>query len=357
MQSPVLLSCCLLLSGCALRPDGAGVPRELLPDPTYAKWFNLRGLGQPDDDGKVKGVFRTSGAVGAPVWTLAQWASKHSFADPSVTHQAQLGTHRFEIANPSKRVVVDSRRGELELGLFASACYDRPRQKGESWPHLLASAALTDTRYPSYTCRVESLQRLDVSLSCRLDSFMDKNPRPDPNLHAAQFQLFLYVQNLTKGDDGFGDMLWFGIPIFDNRYPLKEESYQRDGGKAGASGKFIYSLPGKVCLVNSQGFVEGRRLLAGKDARWVDIRVDVAPWLKHAYALARKNGYLATTELKDLYVSGLNIGWEMPGTYDAVMRLRDFSLKATPQPSVPLSPVQPLAAREGSTPAAPLPKP
>ncbi len=336
MQLRIVACTCLLLTGCASRtdPSAAAAPHELLPDPTYAGWFHLRGLGLPTDDGLDKGVFRSSGKVGQPVWTLAQWASRHSLADPAATRQLQLDDHLFAITNASKRVTVDSRRGEIELALFASACYDRPRQQGESWPHLLASAPLTDTRYPSFSCRVAPMKKLDVSFACRLDSFIDRHPEANPKLHAAQFQLFLYVQNLTQGDDGFGDMLWFGIPIFDNRFPLKDESYQRDGGKADASGKFIYSLPSKACLAEGEGFVRDGRLLEGKSARWVEFRADVAPWIVYAFQLARKNGFLATTELRDLYVSGLNFGWEMTGAYDASMRLRGLSIVATPNPPV-----------------------
>jgi hypothetical protein len=282
-------------------------------------------------------VFRTAEPVGEPAWTLAQWASKHSLADPAVTRQTTLDAHRFEIANASKRVAVDTRRGALELGLSASACYDRPRRPGESWPHLLASAALTDPRHPSDACRVDAMKRLDVSLACRLTEFADKNPDANPGLHAAQFQLFLYVQNLTPGDDGFGDMLWFGIPVFDNRRPQKEETYQRDGGKADASGKFIYSLASDACQPHGQTFFRDGRVDAGPEARWTQLRVDAAPWILRAFTLARQSGYLATTELKDLYVSGLNFGWEMPGTYDAVMQVRGFSLRATPLPSPTLS--------------------
>ncbi len=350
-RSLILLS--LLLAGCVTTSNSPDAPRELLPDPTFAQWFSIRGLGQPDDDGGVKGVFRTSVAkTSTPVWTLAQWASKHSLADPACTRQTRLTTDRFQIANPSKRVIVDSRHGEIELGIFASACYDSPRQLNQPWPHLLAEAALTDTRYPSDFCRVEQMKRLDVSMECRLTEFADKHPNADPGLHAAQFQLFLYVQNLTPGDDGYGDMLWFGIPLFDNRHPLKEESYQRDSGKPDASGKFIYTLPSKACLPKGQTFFKGDRIAADRDARWTAVRIDVAPWIVYAYKLARKNGYLPNTELKDLYVSGLNFGWELPGTYDAVMQVRRFSLMATPQPPVPLAAVQPPAAREDARPPA-----
>lgn len=352
---------CALLAGCASRtdPNDPRLPRELVPDPTFAGWFHIRGLGVPDDDGAVQGVFRSSGKVGKPAWTLAQWASRHNLADPAASRQLQLDADRFAITNASKRVVVNSRTGEIELGLFASACYGHARRAGESWPHLLASVPLTDTRYASEACRVTGMKRLDVSFSCRLDTFADRQPKADPKLHAAQFQLFLYVQNLKQGDDGFGDMMWFGIPVFDNRFPVKEEHYQRDGGKADASGKFIYGLSSKVCLADSEGFVRNNRLLAGKDARWVDFRANVAPWIVYAYKLARKNGFLATTELQDLYVSGLNFGWEMPGAYDASMRLRDLSLVSTPYPPAPLSAPPPNAPadKDARPPKASPPKP
>lgn len=357
MKTRLLVCLCALLAGCASRtdPNGPDAPRELLSDPSFSDWFQIRGLGLPTDDGKVKGVFRTSGKVGEPVWTIAQWASKHSLADPSVTRQITLGESLFAITNLSKRVTVDTARGEVELALFASSCYDQPRKRGESWPHLLVSTLLADTRYPTRICHVTDLKRLDVSFSCRLDSFADREPEADPDLHAAQFQLFIYVQNLKQGDDGFGDMMWFGIPIFDNRYPVKDESCQRDGGKAGASDKFIFSMPSRACLRGGEGFVRKGRLLAGEHARWVDFRVDVAPWMVYAYKLARKKGFFPSTDLQDLYVSGLNVGWEMPGAYDASMRLRGLSIVATPnEPAAPLATSKPAAAVR-QPPSKPLP--
>lgn len=317
----------LLLAGCTSTRDQRN-SAQLLPDPTFAQWFDIRGLGIPTDDGGVKGVFRSSAdKVGTPVWSLAQWASKHNLADPAVTRQTRLAKHRFQIVNPSKRVIVDSRRGEIELGLFASACYERPRRANEPWPHLLVSAALTDTRYPSGLCRVASMQRLDVALECRLTAFADKHPEADPDLHAAQFQLFLYVQDLNTDSPGYGDMLWFGIPVFDSRRPTKEETFQRDGGKPDASGRFIYSLPTKACQPEGATFFKNGKACADERGDWTRIRINAAPWIVYAYQLARKNGYLKDTELADLYVSGLNFGWEMPGTYDASMQVRGFSIR------------------------------
>ena len=325
---PLWMSCLVLLAGCATQ-DIARDAQELLPDPTFSQWISIRGLGQPWDDGNTKGVFRTTAEQSAaPVWRIGQWASKHSLADPAVTRQTQLNKHRFLIENPSKRVIVDSRRGEFELGITASACYDRPRQANEPWPHLLVETALTDKRYPGASYRVETMRRLDVAMDCRLTGFKDNHPEgAKPSLHAAQFQLFLYVQNLNTESPGYGDMLWFGIPIFDNRRPASDEHYQRDGGKPDASGKFIYILPTNASQPKGSTIFKDGKIVAAPNADWMDIRVDALPWIHRAYELARKGGYFPQTEFTDLYVSGLNLGWEMPGIYDATMQVRGFSIR------------------------------
>ena len=324
----VWMGCLPLLAGCVTQdlPRDVG---ELLPDPTFSQWFHIKGLGQPWDDGKPQGIFRSSAELlGTPVWGLAQWAAPPSLADPAATRQYRSGADTFVISNASKRVTVDSRRGEIELAVSASACHERPRRRNEPWPHLLAEAPLTDKRHPSEACRVEAMTRLDVSLDCCLAAFEDRHPDANPSLHAAQFQLFLYVQNLNTESPGYGDMLWFGIPVFDNRRPgAPGEHYQRDGGKPDASSKFIYAMPASACQPNGNTFFKNGAPAASP--AWTAIRADVLPFIRRACTLAREGGYLAATDPADLYVSGLNIGWEMPGTYDAAMRIRRFSISRT----------------------------
>ena len=314
-------------AGCATHP-GARDGQELLSDASFSRWMAIKGLGAPWDDGGRRGVFRTSPEmVGDPVWSLAQWASTHDLADPAITRQTQPAPHIFEIANPSKRIVVDSRAGELELELTASACYSAPRRKGDSWPHLLAECSFTDKRNPQASCRLISMKRLDVSLESRLVKFEDHHPAADPNLHAAQFQLFLYVQNLNTASPGYGDMLWFGIPIFDNRNPSSSERYKRDDGKSDASGKFIYAMPADACQPHGAAFFRQGEVHIARSG-WTLVRANVLPWLRRAIELAHNSGYLASSTLPDLYVSAMNIGWEMPGTYDASMRLRRLSIQS-----------------------------
>ncbi len=316
-----------LLCGCATPkyiPD-----RNLIEDPHFVNWFSIRGLGGDADDGKVQSVFPSSReSLGKPSWRIAQWGSKYNFADPSVTVKRELSKHLFQLENRSKRFTVDSGRGVVEMGLFASACYDRPRAQGEYWPHLLISCPFTDTGAPDGHCRVEHIKKLTLNLDCKLLHYDDRHPGADPALHAAQFLLHIIVQNLTLGDDGYGDMLWFGVPIFDNRREIITEHYSRDGGKPDASGKFIFTMAHEAVRPRESTFYRNGAPAAGDDTATVPTRVDLIPWIHYAFQLARKNGFMQSTSFRDLHVSGMNLGWEMPGTYDAVMRVSNLSLIA-----------------------------
>ncbi|MDD2601116.1 MAG: hypothetical protein PHO37_18140 [Kiritimatiellae bacterium] len=316
----------LLIGGCVTTkyiPD-----RNLIEDPQFANWFNIRGLGGDVDDGKNQGVFPSAEKIGKPSWSIAQWGSRHNLADPKITKTEQLSPHVFQISNASKLFKVNSLRGELEMGLFASACNDAPRAQGEPWPHLLVSAPLVDVRVPSGFCKVENIKQLNLTLNCQLLSFKDNHPNPDPALHAAQFLLHLYVQNLTKDDDGFGDMLWFQVPIFDNRHVIIEEKYKHDNGKPDASGKFIFTMAHKVLRSEKDIFFKNGAVEAGEESKVIPTQAELIPWIHYAFQMARKQGFMQTTSFRDLYISGINLGWEMPGTYDATMRVSNLSLTA-----------------------------
>jgi len=317
----------IIICGCTTTkpiPD-----RDLIEDPKFVNWFNIRGLGGGIDDGRNQGIFPSSSEnIGKPTWRIAQWGSKYNFADPKVTSQKEISKHVFQIENPSKRFKVDSQNGVVEMGLFASACYDHPRKEGEYWPHLLISCPFTDTRIPSGDCRLQYIKKLSLNLDCKLLNYEDKHPAADPSLHAAHFLLHIIVQNLTKGDDGYGDMLWFGIPIFDNRHEIIMENYSEDNGKPDASGKFIFNMSHKTVRPENKTFFKEGKIVAGENTQVIPTNVDILPWIHYAFQLARKNGFMQTTSFRDLYVSGMNIGWEMPGTYDATMRVSNLSLIA-----------------------------
>jgi hypothetical protein len=304
---------------------------ELIKDPVFRSGFNVRGLSSVKDGTAVRAVFNYGKDGPEPFWVLAQWDSKYSFADPSVTHFKDEGDGIYKYINPSKLVTVDTKKGSISMKEYASECYDKPRKAGEAWPHLLIEAGFcesgNDNNYKE-KINISAMERLNIHLKTRLTYFEDRmDGNADASLHAAQFLLYLYVQNLSsKNEPGYGDKIWFGLPIFDSRYEFSPQYSGEDAGKDDASHQFIYNV-GAADFLWENFFKDGKPF-GSIDNKWVNIEIDVLPHIKAAYKTARERGYLKETAFEKLYVSGMNMGWELPGTYDVEMQVEDLGIDA-----------------------------
>lgn len=69
-----------------------------------------------------------------------------------------------------------------------------------------------------------------MQLSQKLTFFQDHmGEDANPSLHAGSLYLYLYVKGTNS--KGSTEMMWFGIPLFDNRYPFPGEAGIQDGGQ------------------------------------------------------------------------------------------------------------------------------
>jgi hypothetical protein len=91
----------------------------------------------------------------------------------------------------------------------------------------------------------------------------------------------------------------------------------QDAGKDDATGKFIYSIDGGE--VNT---------LPLKTKTWVTFQQDLLPYIKAGLQEAGKRGYLHDTDPGHYAVVNMNLGWEIPGTYDAAIQVRDLQIHA-----------------------------
>lgn len=121
-------------------------------------------------------------------------------------------------------------------------------------------------------------------------------------------------------------MMWFGIPLFDNRYPFPGEAGIQDGGKDDASGLFIYNVPSRG--FTNMSFTQNGTPVGSEDNDWMNIDIDLIPTIKRALVLANQKGFMQGVTMDTLFVDGMNLGWEMPGTYDAEMKIKNLSLKS-----------------------------
>jgi len=253
---------------------------------------------------------------GKPAWRLCQWATKYSLADTPCV-QGQHGDVSYE--NPGKRVVVggpDSPNRDLILDIRGGTEYgDAPRKAGQGWPHLLVEQ---DAPKPF---RLDSLERIDLNVSVKLLHCTSHMTETDynPGLHAAQFQLFFIVKNVNPEAKDYRDFFWFGVPFFDNRRKSPQAYMAKDGGKADATGKFIYTVAAADLGIASL-----------HDRQWVSVDTNLLPHIKHGLAEAVKRGYLNSGDLRDYAVVNMNMGWEIPGTFDAAVQVKDLKISAVP---------------------------
>ncbi len=283
----------------------------LFADPGFRRGFVLS-FPSSKMGWKPAGVLRPRPDGPEPRWRLAQWGTRHSLAGAKPKKRG--GTVVFE--NAAKRVVIGVGGGaqsDLTLEIRGSREYGRgDRKRGEAWPHLLVDQQATGL------IRLNELQSLDLTIDVRLGGVKaNRESGYDRNLHSAQFQLFLVVRNVERESADFGNFLWFGVPLYDQRHEYPPGHQAKDAGKDDASGKFIYSVSGREILPEPL-----------KPGRWVRVETNLLPKIRTALETAVARGFLDASNPQQYAIAAMNLGWELTGNFDATADVRGFDVRA-----------------------------
>ncbi len=351
----ILASFLLLAASCGGKgdnssssvPDSSSEPEygyvSLLSDKKFERGFDVRGLGRPiyGDEVETFGpLFDTVARFDyeknmdkAAFWQIHQWATRYPFHDKENTTDdfnyrfTDQGGSKYLYENRSKTVGVDTSTGEFRLGLKASECYVHgDRTEGQEWPHLLVACDIGNARNPSPEMSVAESSSVKVHLEAKLNSYEDKMTSPaNPNLHSAICMFYLYVSHRPEGSTAFTDMMWLGFTVFDNRsaYP-SGMSGPDEGTKDSATGKWIYNVKSTEFVGPDNNFYDlDNNLLEDK---WVTIDIEMMPHIMTALADAQRGGLMKGATLDTLYINGMYVGFELPGTYDLDMSFRNLDI-------------------------------
>ncbi len=285
----------------------APATRELIRDPHFQAGFHLIGPKpcQRVAYGRLAGVSTAT----APVWDLDQWSSRFPLA-AAEPRPLKPGVRRW--ANAGKTVTlgaIGTEEADLALGVNAIDDYDRrARKDGEPWVHLLVEQSFT------HPLSLTEIQSARLQLKARLlRSELHRTPDHSPDRHAAQFQLFLTLQNRNLDSAGHGKLVWFGVPLYDDRSRFPKEHKHQD---TGGTSMFIFTPGGEVYSDRS-----------AHDRDWIRVDKDLRPLFLEALETAWRRGFLTESrDLSDYRVTGMNLGWEVPGLFDVDMQVRDLSL-------------------------------
>ena len=245
-----------------------------------------------------------------PKWRLDQWGTRFSLED---VQEQVMGDGIRLLENKGKRVKI------LPGGLAGQGIYlevngdaeygGKLRQYGEAWPHLLIEQTLQ--KHPFH-----KFESLNFSVEFYVEKCVAATDKPlDNGLHTAHISAFMTVHNINPNSKGFNDMIWFGLPLYDVRYPIPRGHQALDVGKADATGKFI-------CTIAGERFFD-QPVNIGV---WHTLSCDLLPLIHEALAASQAKGFLTDTVYEDLVATSFNLGWEVPGPYYCAITLRNLDL-------------------------------
>ncbi len=302
-----------------------------VPETTYEKYTNAgykalfndpfikNGVTVLKPDGETAGVISGTNANGEAHWVFPQWGSKYDlynyvkrnfFNGGNAFTYISAGKTVDGVEIPAKILTIDSTDGSIYMELNAQVEYDAPRQDGEEWPHTLLSQD-----FGPDLVHVSELEDLVMNMSYEITKFEDcMGSAADSSKHCAQLVWYITIQNRTEGHQDYGKYVWFGITLWDNRNSGAAFGgfAAEDAGKEDATHAFIYQP--SSALVHPNG-----KCPVVNEYRTVDFHLlDVA---KTAFETAKARGYLGDTTWEDLYIGGMNFGFEVTGTYNVATQI------------------------------------
>ncbi|MDR2757436.1 MAG: hypothetical protein LBC20_17215 [Planctomycetaceae bacterium] len=282
---------------------------QVLDDRNYSQGFTI--LGTKHDQPKRIETFGQEGVT--PRWQIAQWHSKGTL------DCLDLDENTIKFSDPYKSVLLNRQTGAINLTVLASKEWNNvPREShSEPWPHLLLSQSPFTN-----PINIAHAQEIRVTFDFEL-TLLQKYGEQKNNLHTAQVGWFLYLKNTNKQSKGFHDFLWFGISLFDSRRDFTSTYAAQDF--AMPNGKFIYTIGNKTYLT--------KKVEVGQRQK---IQYDILPEVQKALDTAHQKGFIVHSNIQDMVFDGMNIGWEIPGVYDAGMTFYQLSVEVIKKSKIPL---------------------
>lgn len=303
----------ILCTSCTITGKKQFYTVELLQDPYFKNGLAVSPL-SPDivqQSGGFKNAntdtlyFRQKSC--APIWQLAQWWSRYDLKKSVSIIQAEDNTYTY--SNPGKTVRLSGKT--LLLDVKASNEYKHPRQINEPWVHLLIQQDF------SQQPNIGQLEALFLQMNLRITHCENKMPADayDESLHTAQSPFYFYLKNNNPQSKDFNSALWVGIPSFDYRYKTlaKEPTIHWDKGTS----TYIYTIPPQLLWGD----------ISFHDFKWHKLYSDILPYIRQAVAAMQEKGEFSDTSLNDLIITGMNFGWEIPGTFDAGLEIKNIRIR------------------------------
>lgn len=343
---PVLLLCLLFALGAlgcgentppVKEPPAQEKGVEALVDTKFDYGFRLFGPDSRFHQTIPWAMFQSDDAIDDPIWKLGTWGCFVNYwLDSETTFIEGANTYTYParpltvtesdgwrtIENGTTTVSL-SQNGSIRLAQNSGMEYgvtpaytdapraSLPRRDGEAWPHLLIEQSIPNNM------RLSQMEKAEVSIKFTVDRCQAAaGVTQNSNMHAAQFQWILAVRCDDPQKASYGKYYWFSLPLYDSRETDSKGGMFADSGKEDATDSLIYTT--------ASTFMLGE---VGQVGKTYDVTVDALPELKKAFATAQSKGWFGDCTLDDMRIENTNIGWELPGVFDACVQIDKLSMR------------------------------
>ena len=269
---------------------------NILADPTFQNGFKLINT-REEGGGVVKILPARDGSTDHTSWMVAQWWNNNLLQNGTET----VTDTTYSIKDASKEVAVDWEKGMLTLTLNASQELTAP--SATKWPHLLLEQSIPATSLKD----TES-----VTATITYNIVENSNKTQGAALHA-QFAWFIYISDTNPESEGNGNFLWFGLNLFNSQTISTSLYHAQD--MAGGPGNYIYSL-------GTSSFLDTRMWVG----RPIEVECDILPYIAAALDQAHKDGFMIGTDIEDVSIIGMNIGWENFDRWDETVTIENLGI-------------------------------
>lgn len=283
---------------------------QILQDICFEHEFGLKGLSSALTAHQVFDYLSWKDSKKPYHWTIAEWASKHLLKDEK---SIKVEGNAISFFNESKNVTIYPGKGQIDLFTDTRKEYEKPRGGSDPWIHLLLEQAIPMEKRIMLDKLSSLYMELEFEVS-KCDKYMS-DEEYDPNVHAGQISWYLTVENCDCKEldfEGRPDYLWFGLPLYDNRFDKSE------GTKI-----FLDYGTQKVIYGKDRDDYLPKQVEIGKTYR---LFVDVLPEIKIAFEKAKELGWLKGAKFSSMAIGSTNIGWEIPGTFDVGFKIKKISI-------------------------------
>lgn len=306
----------------SVKPTPASERVEIMGDVGFSTGIHLLGT-DAGTDGRT--TYRkldwggTAKTTETPVWVMAQWCSKYDLSkelDAGRSVEKKEGD-TFVYEDPSKTLKYNTKTKAIDLIYRTSSDYDTPRKPEQGWSHMLLEQNFANAPL------IGDVDEVRVAIDFTINQMDRKMTDEEFNydIHTAQLVWFITLTNMSSVYGTQGDYIWFGVPLYDARGMARENTIQYDKGTA----HYIYGLA-------VHEYLDDKIEYSSYDKDYLPVKTDMSfdyniyPMFKKAFDTVQQNGGMQGARFEDMAVTYMNMGWEIPGTYDVGVTIRNLDI-------------------------------